>query len=195
MGGAILCGGAALRFGGQPKGLTTVRGRRILDWLIDSFECAFGKKPALISSLPEAAGWSPGLRVIPDLMPGTGVLGGLLTAVEEVPAPVVVVAWDMPFIPPGLLRDLANLLTSSADLVVPESPGPRGFEPLCAGYGPDCARPIRRAILAGKREAVAFHPAVRVSRLPAAAVRRHGSPERLFFNVNTPADLAQAEEL
>jgi len=194
IGGAILAGGAALRFGGQPKGLASVGGRRILDRLVDSFESAFGTAPALISSLAGAGAWRPGLRVIPDLMPGTGVLGGLLTAVELIPAPVVVVAWDMPFVPPDLLRDLAGLL-AAADVAVPESQSPRGLEPLCAGYGPQCAGPIRRAIAAGRREAVSFHSAVRVSRLPDAAVRRHGSPERLFFNINTPADLGHAEEL
>lgn len=193
--GAILCGGAALRFGGQPKGLALVGGRRILDRLIASFEAAFGREPVLISSVAGAEEWCPGLRVIPDLLPGTGVLGGLLTAIDGAPAPVVVVAWDMPFVPPGLLRDLADLLCSSdADLSLPESPGPRGIEPLCAAYGPGCAHPIRQAIRAGRREAVSFHDAVRVSRLPEAAVRRHGPPERLFFNVNTPTDLNQAEE-
>lgn len=171
-----------------------VGGRRILDRLVDAFQGAFGGDPVLIGSVAGVAEWRPGLRVIPDLMPGTGVLGGLLTAVEQIPAPVVVVAWDMPFVPPGLLRDLADLLTF-ADVAVPESTGPRGFEPLCAGYGPRCAEPIRQAIRAGRREAVAFHDAVRVSRLPEATVRRHGPPERLFFNVNTPADLDQAEEL
>lgn len=170
-------------------------GRRILDRLVGAFEAAFGRHPVLISSVAGADEWYPGLQVIPDLLPGTGVLGGLLTAVERVPAPVVVVAWDMPFVPPDLLRDLAELLLSSGtDLSLPESPGPRGVEPLCAAYGPRCAQPIRQAILEGRREAVAFHDAVRVSRLPVAAVRRHGPPERLFFNVNTPSDLNQAEE-
>ena len=43
--------------------------------------------------------------------------------------------------------------------------------------------------------AIGFHDAVRVGHLPLDAVRRFGDPETLFFNVNSPDDLAQAEEL
>jgi molybdopterin-guanine dinucleotide biosynthesis protein A len=134
------------------------------------------------------------LRVVPDVQAGAGTLGGILTAVREAPAPVLVVAWDMPFVPPELLRVLAAGL-DTADVCLPASGGRRGVEPLCAAYGPACAEPIERAIRQGDLRAIAFHAEVRVGIVPPADVGRFGEPERLFFNVNTAADLRHANGL
>jgi GTP:adenosylcobinamide-phosphate guanylyltransferase len=43
--------------------------------------------------------------------------------------------------------------------------------------------------------AIGFHDAVRVGHLPLDEVSQFGDPETLFFNVNTPDDLAKAEDL
>jgi hypothetical protein len=40
---------------------------------------------------------------------------------------------------------------------------------------------------------VGFYEDVRVARLEADRVARHGDPSRIFMNVNTPDDLALAE--
>src|SRR5881394_3509673 len=96
--GAILAGGEATRFGGRPKGLETIGGERILDRLARVLAAALGTPPLLVANAPEAATWRPDLRTIPDLRPGYGSLGGIYTAVVAAPAPVVCVAWDMPFV-------------------------------------------------------------------------------------------------
>lgn len=192
--GAVMAGGGATRMGGRPKGLERVGGERILDRLVAEFEAALGEPPALIANDPAAPAWRPGLRVIADLVPGAGALGGIYTAVAAVPAPVVVVAWDMPFVTAGLIRALADGL-GGADACLPESDGRRGVEPLCAAYGPACAGPIRDALAAGDRRAIAFHAAVRVRTLPPAAIRAFGAPDVLFFNVNTDDDLTKADAL
>jgi molybdopterin-guanine dinucleotide biosynthesis protein A len=180
--------------GGAPKGLFVVEGRRILDRLVDEAIAAFGTDPLLVANAPDAARWRAGLPPVADLIPETGTLGGLYTAVVAGPAPIVCVAWDMPFVRAPLLRRLAEGL-ASADVFLPASDGRRGVEPLCAGYGPGCAEPMRAAIARGDFRAIAFHPVVRVGILPAAEVARFGPPERLFFNVNTAEDLAAAERL
>ena len=41
---------------------------------------------------------------------------------------------------------------------------------------------------------IGFFDRVRVARVPAEEVRRFGDPERLFMNVNTPGELALAEQ-
>ncbi len=66
---------------------------------------------------------------------------------------------------------------------------------MCAAYGPGCAAPIREALAAGDRRAVAFHPRIKVGILSTAGVARIGDPALLFFNINTAADLLQAESL
>jgi molybdopterin-guanine dinucleotide biosynthesis protein A len=189
--GAIIAGGAALRLGGAAKGLLEVGGRRILDRLVDAFQEALGEPPLLVANAPEARGWRDGLQVVADRRPGAGTLGGLWTAVVEAQAPVVCVAWDMPFVPPGLLRELAAGLADH-DVCIPASGGRRGVEPLCAGYGPACGPAMAAALDRGDLRAVAFHEAVRVRILGEDRIRRFGDPALLFFNVNTADDLVRA---
>jgi molybdopterin-guanine dinucleotide biosynthesis protein A len=192
--GAILAGGGATRFGGKPKGLERVGGIRILDRLAAEMEAALGAAPLLVANAPDAPSWRPGLRVVTDVRPGLGSLGGIYTAVVESPAPVVCVAWDMPFVSAGLIRQLAEGL-GDHDAMLPQSDGPRGVEPLCAGYGPACREAIAASLDAGDLRAVGFHARIRVGILPLAEVERLDDPALLFYNVNTADDLAHADEL
>ncbi len=116
--GAILAGGGATRFGGAPKGLETVGGIRIIDRLATLLERTLGSAPLVVANAPDAGTWVPGLRVATDVQPGAGSLGGILTAIVEAPAPVVCVAWDMPFVTEDLIRELAAGL-DAADACVP----------------------------------------------------------------------------
>jgi len=183
--GAILAGGGATRFGGRPKGLELVGGEPILDRLERTMREALGEPPLLVANAPDAQSWRPDLRVTADLRLGFGA---------GAPAPVVCVAWDMPFVTPALVRALADGLARH-DAVLPESEGRRGVEPLCAGYGPACLEPIAERLDAGDLRAIAFHPRISVGILPLAQVRTFGDPAFLFFNVNTADDLATADEL
>lgn len=171
-----------------------VGGVRILDRLVASFEQAFGEPPLLIANAPDAAAWRPGLRTVADLRPGLGSLGGIYTACVAAPAPVVLVAWDMPFVPPGLLRALAQGL-ERWDACLPESGSRRGLEPLCAAYGPAAVPAIEAALAAGDLRAIGFHHAINVGILSTEQVSRFGDPGLLFFNVNTAGELAEAEAL
>jgi molybdopterin-guanine dinucleotide biosynthesis protein A len=192
--GAILAGGGATRFGGKPKGLEVVGGARILDRLADVLASTLGSPPLLVANAPDAREWRADLRVAPDVRPGLGALGGIYTAVVEAPAPVVCVAWDMPFVTPALVRRLADGL-ADADAVLPQSDGRRGVEPMCAAYGPACREAIAASLDAGDLRAIAFHARIRVDILPLTEVERCGDPAALFFNVNTAEDLARADEL
>jgi molybdopterin-guanine dinucleotide biosynthesis protein A len=193
--GAILAGGGATRMGGVAKGLLEVGGRRILDRLVDAFQEAQGALPLLVANAPGAARWRDDLLVVPDLRPGSGSLGGLYTAVMQAPAPVVCIAWDMPFVPPALIRLLGEGL-AQADVCIPASGGRRGLEPLCAGYGPACGPAMAQALDRGDLRAIAFHEAVRVQVVAEEELRQTlgDEPASLWFNVNTPDDLARANQ-
>lgn len=198
MRGAVLAGGAARRYGGTPKGLLTVGGRRILDRVVDAVQAVVGAPPLLIANAPDSTAWRPDLQTIPDVRPGFGTLGGIYTALTAGPGggPVLCVAWDMPFVTGALLRALVDRMTAGQfDAVLPESSGKRGLEPLCAVYGPACAAAIARRLESGDLKAISFHADVRVGIVPLAQVREFGDPDELFFNVNTPDDLARAEAL
>ena len=188
---AILAGGGATRFGGKPKGLELVGGRRILDRLVDACVEAFGGLPLLVANDPEAAAWRHDLRVVADLRPGLGALGGIHAALIEAPAPVVCIAWDMPFVSADLVRLLGAGL-EDADACLPASGSRRGVEPLCAAYGVACQDAIERSVEGGDLRAIGFHRWIRVRTIGVNGLP--GDPGRLFFNINTPADLATAQE-
>ncbi len=190
--GVILAGGGATRFDGRPKGLETVGGRRIIDRVADALLEGLGTPPLLVANAPDAGRWRPDLEVVGDDQPGAGALGGIYTAVTRGPAPVVVVAWDMPFVAAALVAALAQGL-EHADACLPSSGGPRGMEPLCAAYGPACGAAIERSLAEGDLRAIGFHRFLRVSILPIAAVTGLVDPALAFFNVNTAHDLAEAE--
>src|SRR5215510_4254939 len=194
--GAVLAGGAATRYGGLPKGLIQVGGWRILDRVSDGVHAVTGSPPLLIANAPDAMSWRADLQTIPDARPGCGSLGGIYTAVMAGPEPVLCVAWDMPFVPEALLRALVEGFTAGGyDAFLPEGSGRRGLEPVCAVYGPACGPAIARRMDSGDVKAISFHADVRVGILSVAEVRKFGDPGELFFNVNTPDDLARAEAL
>lgn len=196
MRGAVLAGGAARRYGGRPKGLLEVGGRRILDRVVDAVTAVTGAPPLLVANAADAAAWRPDLETIPDIRPGCGALGGIYTAVTAGPTAVLCVAWDMPFVPPELLRTIVGgFIGGKHDAFLPASGGRRGVEPLCAAYGPACGPAIARRLDAGELQAISFHDDVRVGILSLAQVQEFGAPEELFFNVNTSDDLARAEAL
>src|SRR6266849_2728282 len=165
MRGAVLAGGAASRYGGVPKGLLSVGGARILDRVVEGVLAVTGALPLLVANAPGASAWRPDLKTIPDARPGFGSLGGIYTAVTAGSEPVLCVAWDMPFVPEGLLRALIDGATGGAgnyDAFLPESSGRRGLEPLCAVYGPACGPAIARRLETGDLKAISFHTDVRV---------------------------------
>jgi molybdopterin-guanine dinucleotide biosynthesis protein A len=172
-----------------------VQGRRLIDRVADALRETC-ETLLLVANDPAAVGWLPGVPVTPDIRPGLGSLGGLLTALSRTEGPILAVAWDMPFVPGGLLRALRERGESEAcDAVLPVSDSRRGAEPLCAYYTQACVGPIERRLAAGDLRMIGFLEEVRACRLDPAAVRQFGDPARMFLNINTPADLETAAAL
>ncbi|MCC7322658.1 MAG: molybdenum cofactor guanylyltransferase, partial [Gemmatimonadaceae bacterium] len=148
--GVILAGGGATRFGGLPKGLELVGGRRIIDRVADALRDATDEL-LVVANDARAPDWLPGVRVAGDLRPGEGSLGGLHAALAHARGAVIVVAWDMPFVSTALLRRLRALGESGFDAALPESGSKRGVEPMCAWYAPPCLDAITAALDRGDR--------------------------------------------
>lgn len=206
--GVILAGGAASRFGGAPKGLERVDGRRIVDRVASALR-EVADELLLVANAPDAAQWLPGVRTAADVRPGLGALGGLHAALALAHTDVLLVAWDMPFVSAALLGELRRIgeggadeshhalaFVESPDVVIPESDGSRrGVEPLCAWYARRCLPAVEATLDAGDLRVIGFHEQVRVQRLPVARVRDFGDPARLFSNVNTREELAALGEV
>jgi molybdenum cofactor guanylyltransferase len=200
---AILAGGRATRFGGRDKGALVVDGRSILErqlaelstvvddlMIVSSIERARSGAPVDGSGQPEPTVHP---RVVTDIVPGCGPLGGLHAALTEMRGDrVFVVACDMPYVDAALAAFLLSIAGEAA-IVVPESD--RGYHPLCAVYTRACLGPIvarlaeRRLVL---RELFQDLPTRIVT---AEEMSRFGAPSRLLANVNTPAEYAHLEAL
>ena len=124
-----------------------------------------------------------------DDQPGLGPLAGLATALaSSAGAPIIVLAWDMPFVPPSLLLELRRRGTGM-DAVVPVHDAQR--EPLCAFYSSRALASCRSLLAAGDRRADALAENLsRVAWLEGAALASFGDPAHLFTSVDTPERLA-----
>jgi len=190
---AIVAGGASSRFGGIPKGLERIGGRRIVDRVVDAAKTV-ADDLVFVSNSEDADQWVGGVRVVRDIRPERGSLIGIHTALSATRAPTLVLAWDMPFVTAGLLEIIVAHSHAEPFAVIPE--GPSGLEPFCALYSPACLPFVTQAIDAGDLRATALplrFPSV--TRVSSSEVRAVGDPARLFFNVNSAADLARAEEM
>jgi molybdopterin-guanine dinucleotide biosynthesis protein A len=135
-------------------------------------------------------------RLVPDLKPGRGALGGLYTAIASASqAMVAVVACDMPFASSTLLRWASRLLIEEdVDVVIPKSE--EGYEPLHAVYRrATCLPAIEAAIEADQWKVISWFPQVKVRVLTPAEIKEYEPSGLAFWNVNTPQEFSQAEAI
>jgi molybdopterin-guanine dinucleotide biosynthesis protein A len=127
---------------------------------------------------------SLGYPVIPDMYPGQGPLGGILTALRHTAAEYnLIVACDMPGLTVEFLRELLDAAKNPAGILIPETAdGHR--EPLCAIYGRNALAVLQRAFDGGIRKVTAAFEGLAVRRHPVAEVS-------CFQNLNTPEDWAR----
>jgi len=129
----------------------------------------------------------PGVRLVADLLPGKGPLGGLYTGLLLSPSPyAAALGCDMPFIDSQLLGYLLSLATGY-DAVVPRVG--ELLEPLHAVYSQTCLPVIKELLDQGKLSLLEVFPRVKVRYVEGGELR-DTSP---FFNINTPHDLEEAE--
>jgi molybdenum cofactor guanylyltransferase len=126
------------------------------------------------------------LRVIPDLYPGEGPLGGVLTALADSDAEwSLVVACDMPQVNGAFLAGLMESAERSQACEAVAAVNAEGaWEPLCAAY--------RRSALAGLE--AAFHNGMR--KMARALENVKVAPwmvvePKYLQNVNTPEEWAE----
>src|SRR6185503_2872647 len=112
-------------------------------------------------------------------------LTGIVAALEQGGRTLVVCGCDLPFVPADLLAHLAG---RKEPLVAVEAAG--RVHPLIGRYEPELLDDLRDARDASRP----LQDVVSELRGKRLDVRRFGDPAVLTFNVNTPADLARAQE-
>jgi len=135
----------------------------------------------------------PNLRVVTDIYPGKGPLGGIYTGLKVSAAfRNLVVAADMPFLNKALLRYMLGL-ANGVDLVAPRI-GDQ-VEPLHAVYTRSCLAQIEQMLSEGELGVHRLFPRVNVRYVDEDEIKRFDPTQLSFFNVNTESDLEVAREM
>jgi len=196
--GVILAGGQARRMGGGDKGLLKIGGRTILQSVIDRLAPQVAGL-ALNVNGPAARFDGFGLTVVADSIEGfagplAGVLAGLDWAANEGRDAIVTAAADTPFFPEDLVPQLLLAArqggTSIALAATRDDAGKIWRHPTFGLWPVALREDLRRALGGGLRKVVQWTDG-------------HGAATALFpkqrfdpfFNVNTPADLVEAEAI
>jgi molybdopterin-guanine dinucleotide biosynthesis protein A len=166
---------------GRDKALLPFRGGVLAQAVARAVEQAASS--AVLVGHPQLAE-AIGYPAIPDLYPGEGPLGGVLTALAHTCAPWnLVVACDMPELTAPFLAALLDAAEAAgADVLLPQGPSGRP-EPLCAVYNIGAREAVEGAFRAGERKVMRALQGLRRATLSVAELSH-------FQNVNTPEDWA-----
>jgi molybdopterin-guanine dinucleotide biosynthesis protein A len=142
-----------------------------------------------------------GVPIVPDLHPGTGVLGAIASALAAARhAHCLVVACDLPFLNPALLRWMVEQ-PRDYDVLVPRLPGRSRqgdgwvYQTLHAIYGKGCQAAINERLAEDRLQVIGFFPAVIVRPIGPDVIERLDPTGHAFFNANEPAAAAAARRL
>jgi molybdopterin-guanine dinucleotide biosynthesis protein A len=177
--------------GGQPKALLEVGRRPIIDRVVEVLR-AVTAEVLIVTNTPELYAFL-GLRMVPDVFPDHGSLGGIYSGLRAAGGDAAfTVACDMPFLDSEVAR-LVVARAGEADVVVPEVGG--RLETLHASYARTCLPHMAARLSAGELRVTGFFDQVRVLTISEAEVMRLRDPAVTFMNVNTPGELGEARRL
>lgn len=185
--GIILAGGKSLRMG-QDKGLVLLNERPLIAYTIEALKPLVSE----ILIVANSRGYEGfGHRVIPDIIPDSGPLGGILTGLTHSNSEWnVVLSCDTPFVSTMLFEHLLSN-TNGHQAVLPRHEGE--LEPLAGLYHKSCLEPIEELI---STRQLKMRRAVQQLNLKEVLIDGHNSfyEDRLFQNINTKEALLLTEK-
>ena len=196
----IQAGGMSSRMG-EDKALKPFLGHPLIQRVIDRLTpiadelIVTTNRPADYAFLNTSTGSARRLRLVSDLKPGRGALGGLYTAIASATHPfVAVAACDMPFASQIFFEGARRLMVEEeADVVIARTD--EGYEPLHALYRREtCLPAIESAIDADQWKVIAWFPKVKVRELTVQEVKIFDPSGLCFWNLNTPEEFLEAEK-
>ncbi len=132
-------------------------------------------------------------KVVVDLYPGKGSLGGIYTGLAASDSlHNLVVACDMPFLDSALLDHIIQL-SPGFDLVIPRVGGL--LEPLHAVYSKNCLTPMEQLLQQDRLKVGELSDLVKVRYVENDELDRFDPNHLSFLNINTETDLERAREL
>jgi len=191
--GVLLAGGRSRRMG-TDKRFLAVGEKTLIERALEVYEHLFREILVVVAQpTPELATLEH--RVLVDMIPDCGSLGGLYTGLSGATRQrIFAAACDMPFLNSEVISHLVAL-SAASDIVMPKLA--TGLQPMHAVYAKTCLPHVRRMIDAGQFtiQEVARNERLKVRLVPEDDLRRIDPRLLSFFNLNTPADLEFARKL
>lgn len=190
--GIILAGGKHTRLPGINKALVKIGNKRIIDYIIDTFNGLF-EETIIVTNEPEKF-LDINATLVTDLYPFRCSLTGLHTGLYYSKTPYsFFTACDSPLLKKEMVKIVLNEIEEKFNVIVPEIS--EGMEPLCAAYSKTCLKPVEdhlnRKILQIKR----IYKKIKLKIIGEKHLREVDPHLDSFFNVNTPQDLKKAKQL
>lgn len=191
--GIILAGGKNLRLG-TSKALVSIDGKTIIERIVERLAPITDELIIVVSNARHDLPPLPQTKIVPDVYPGKGPLGGIYTGLSACRNEfAITVACDMPFLNASLFRHMLEL-APSYDAVVPQTKESL-FEPLHAVYGRTCLAVIKRRLETADISLRSFLAEIKIRYIDDEECRRYDPNLTSFFNMNRPADLELAKKI
>jgi len=189
----VLAGGRSRRLG-QDKAQITINGVSLLQRVVNTLSVLNNDILVVTSTVnPPLDVTGPKLRIVEDIFPGKGPLGGVYTGLKASGSPQnIVVGCDMPFINLNLLTIMVDH-AAGYDAVIPRVG--TLVEPLHAVYSTACVEIFKRQIEADRLSIWEVLELLKIHHIEKETIESVDPAHLSFFNVNTLAELETARRL
>jgi molybdopterin-guanine dinucleotide biosynthesis protein A len=190
--GILLAGGKSRRMGEDKRDLV-VGEQTLLERGLGVIRSIFQEVLVVIAQDSPPLGVDA--KVVRDLLPDCGSLGGLYTGLMQATTPwIFVVACDMPFLDQAVIAQFTSR-RATADIVMAKLDA--RLHPMHALYGKRCLPALEQMIRARqlKIQEIVSQSSLRVQYVTEAELLTIDPSWRSFQNVNTPSDLEAARSL
>jgi len=192
--GIILAGGKSTRIGANKPQLKIGKSH-LIDRVLDTLS-QFTSSILIVTTEDQiglAKSATPSARMVKDIYPGKGPLGGIYTGLMHAETSYsLVVGCDMPFLNSGLIKYLIDGASSFA-AVVPKI----GWmiQPLHAIYSKSCVSSIEALIRDDQLQIIKLFNLVNTRYVTEKEIDQFDPDHLSFLNINTEGDLLKAEVL
>jgi molybdenum cofactor guanylyltransferase len=190
--GVLLAGGKSRRMG-EDKRYLAVGEQTLLERGLEVLQSIFCEVLVVIAQ--DSPPLSIDTRVVRDLVPECGSLGGLYTGLTQATTPYIfVVACDMPFLNQTVIAQFTNR-RATADIVIAKLDD--RLHPMHALYSKRCLPALEQMIRARqlKIQEIVSQSSLRVRYVTEVDLLTIDPSGHSFYNVNTMADLEAARSL
>ncbi|TKB53438.1 MAG: molybdenum cofactor guanylyltransferase [Nitrospira sp.] len=190
--GVLLAGGKSRRMGEDKRHLA-VGEQTLLERGLEVLQSIF--REVLVVIAQDSTLLRIDARVVRDLVPDCGSLGGLYTGLTQATTPYIfVAACDMPFLNQTVIAQFTNR-RATADIVIAKLDD--RLHPMHALYSKRCLPALEQMIRARqlKIQEIVSQSSLRVRYVTEADLLTIDHSGHSFYNVNTMADLEAARSL